>query len=1020
MYLSTPENFMFSSILSWLVLGAPTLQAAPIPRADYNLQLDEYTLRLQDFTFPSGLRILFQSERTQPIVAITSVIDRGSEHDQKSMDGIAHVVEHLAFRANHGGVKNWDLIKQMGGSINASTSVDWTNYMTIAPRDTLVPLLRIEALRLKNGVANVTEKDVRTECEIARNELRMRYENAAVGAAWDEIGNALFPSDHPYARSTIGSHETLSNINLKAVQEFVRDNYRPEYTTMVVVGDFDLSEAGSLLQEAFRGSEELLMSTEDAKTFTALETENEQIKFLNKWYQEALSVPTPPPTRIQCGKRTEPPAPIQGKKDDFPKVKGMLDSPHLVVAWSLPGGYCEDQTSMNLSAFLLQNYVTQHLFPNPEVRAKHSNKVGCFVSADEYASQMICFIEKAGPLGKMTNKKLAQEIQDSLYLQTRLYDPNTIQSKMKQMAFMNSKTYGMASILQSVDSVSNLFSGRATATAMYTHFTGDAAYFSSNIELINKASPEQALRIAEKYITRDRMIGVVVEPMDEEERILREQQAGKSSRSDEVKEYHATTNEDRYTSVFDAGNVNKALLDSQLIKPDLSKLRRFTLDNGLDVAILPYGDAPLVRMRYKAKGDSSNIEPIPGLDQYAMSSYTSGRSSTEELIKVAGFMGGGMSSYSVSGSSGNITAILNKLRWQFEDVKIDSGYYRNRFLKGRISSAKWGGEEPETWSSRYMYQTTFPDHPLGNWMDPTEWEALKKVKPKEIKNWIQTKMQPANAELVIVGKLDPDRVEEEVRSYFDSLKPDKNVAITELGFAEKATKLPERSVFIFDKPIATQTQVSMSCQIAANDHLRDRPKTNVVSDTLSEMIWRTLREEAGVTYGAYAYDQIWKGGTAMLGMQSLVQNDAVGFSVKAMLETVEKGVKGDVRTAGIADAKVKTAREFVLGQQSGDQMLNRLSGIGIQNFGYFDEMSGILAAVSVDDFKTVLKPCQGHEVFTLVGPVEKAKQQLDKEGIAYTVVDWQAEFESYLSPKELKKYKKSQEKKNKKDKKDKK
>ena len=41
-----------------------------------------------------------------------------------------------------------------GGSINASTSVDWTNYMTIAPRDTLVPLLRIEALRLKNGVAN--------------------------------------------------------------------------------------------------------------------------------------------------------------------------------------------------------------------------------------------------------------------------------------------------------------------------------------------------------------------------------------------------------------------------------------------------------------------------------------------------------------------------------------------------------------------------------------------------------------------------------------------------------------------------------------------------------------------------------------------------------------------------------------------------------------------------------------------------------------------------------------------------
>jgi zinc protease len=1004
---------MFSSMLSLLILGMPAADAAPIPRADYNLQLDEYTLRLQDFTFPSGLRILFQSERTQPIVAITSVIDRGSEHDQPTMDGIAHVVEHLAFRANHGGVKNWDLIKQMGGSINASTSVDWTNYMTIAPRDTLVPLLRIEALRLKDGVANVTEKDVRTECEIARNELRMRYENAAVGAAWDEIGNALFPADHPYARSTIGSHETLSNINLKAVQDFVRDNYRPEYTTIVVVGDFDLSEAGGLLQDAFRGSEELLMSPEDAKTFTAFETDNDQIKFLNTWYREALSVPTTPIKRIDCGMRKEPPAPLQNKKDDFPKVKGMLDDPHLVVAWSLPGGYCEDQTSMNLSAFLLQNYVSQHLFPNPEVRSKNNDKVGCFVSADEYASQMICFIEKVGPLSKMSYKKLAQEVQDSLYLQTRLYDPNTMQSKMKQMAFMNSKTYGMASILQSVDSVSNLFSGRATATGMYTHFSGDAAYFSSNIELINKASPEQALQIAEKYITRNRMVGVVVEPMDEEERLLREQQAGKSSRSDEVQEYSATTNADRYTSVFPVSNVNKGLIDRQLIKPDLSKLRKFTLDNGLDVAILPYGDAPLVRMRYSAKGDSSNIEPTPGLDMYAMSSYTSGRSSTEELIKVAGFMGGGMNSYSASGSSGNLDAILNKLRWQFEGVKIDSGYYRNKFLKNRISGSKWDGEKPETWSSRYMYQTTFPDHPLGNWMSPAEWEVLKKVKPKELKTWIQTKMQPANSELVIVGKLDPDRVEERVRVYFDSLKPGKGIAITELGFAEKSKTLPERSVFIFDKPIATQTQVSMSCQIAADDHLRDRPKTNVVSDTLSEMIWRTLREEAGVTYGAYAYDQIWKGGTSMIGMQSIVQNDAVGLAVSAMMETIERGQKGDVRVAGIADAKIKTAREFVLGQQSGDQMLNRLSGVGIENFAYFDEMSSTLANVSVDDFKTVLKPCQGHEVFTLVGPVENAKKQLEEAGIAYTVVDWQSEFESHLSPKELKNYKKAQEKKKK-------
>jgi len=1001
---------MIFSILSLLLLEGCASKKPAIPKASYNLQLDEYTLRLQDFTFPSGLRVLFQSEKTQPIVAITAVIDRGSEHDQPTMEGIAHVVEHLAFRANHGGVKNWDLIKQMGGSINASTSVDWTNYMTIAPRDTLVPLLRLEALRLKDGVANITEKDVRTECEIARNELRMRYENAAVGAAWDEIGKALFPKDHPYARSTIGDHETLSNINLKAVQDFVESNYRPEYTTIVVVGDFDLSEAGNLLMKAFDGNEDLLMSPENAAKFGTFQTRNEQIKFLNSENPIAL-LDRPAAPRVNCGERKEPPPPTQTKKDEFPVVKGMLKKPHLVVSWSLPGGYCADQTSMNLSAFLLQNYIVQGLFPNYEDRRKGRNKVGCSANASEYASQLVCFVEKTGSLARYSNKKLAQEIEDSLYLQTMQYDPNGGASKMKQMSFNNSKTYGMASVLQSVDSVSNLFSGRATATAMYTHFTGDAAYFSSNIRLLNGTSSKQAMQLAEKYITKDRMVAVVVEPMDADERKEREQKAGKSSRSSEVQEYHATTDEDRYTSVFEESRVNYELINAQLITPNLKDLRRFTLDNGLNVAILPYGDAPLVRMEYRFKGDPSNVETLPGLDSYASSSFTSGRSSTEDLIRVAGRMGGGGNSISVSGSSGNVDALLHKLRWQFEDIKIDSGVYRNRYLKSKIKSSKWDAENPERWSSRYMYQTTFPDHPLGKWMSASDWEKLKELEPSDLKTWIQTKMQPSNSELIVVGKMDPDVVEAQVREFFENQTTGTDVTVAELGFAKKATKLPERSVFIFDKPTATQTQISMSCQIAATDHLRDRPKTDVVSDTLSEMIWRTLREEAGVTYGASAYARIWKGGTAMLGMSSSVQNDAVGFSVKAMLDTVEKGYKGEVRTAGMADAKIKTAREYVLGQQSGAQMLRRLSSVGIKNFGFFDEMAGVLSSIAIEDFTTVLKPCHGHEVFTLVGPVENATPQLDKEGIAYTVVDWQSEFESQLSEKELEKYKKRQAKK---------
>ena len=104
----------------------------------------------------------------------------------------------------------------------------------------------------------------------------------------------------------------------------------------------------------------------------------------------------------------------------------------------------------------------------------------------------------------------------------------------------------------------------------------------------------------------------------------------------------------------------------------------------------------------------------------------------------------------------------------------------------------------------------------------------------------------------------------------------------------------------------------------------------------------------------------------MLGISSLVQNDATGFAVQTMLDIVEAGSKGDVSEQGIADAKLSRAREYVLNQQSGGQMLNRLMGTGIENFDFFTEYGERLANVDKKDFTELLTTCQGHEVIHLL------------------------------------------------------
>ena len=103
----------------------------------------------------------------------------------------------------------------------------------------------------------------------------------------------------------------------------------------------------------------------------------------------------------------------------------------------------------------------------------------------------------------------------------------------------------------------------------------------------------------------------------------------------------------------------------------------------------------------------------------------------------------------------------------------------------------------------------------------------------------------------------------------------------------------------------------MMCRIDTEDQFTDRPRSNVVSSVLSEDVWRKLEKKKGVTYGAYAYDLILDNGDGALGMQSLIQNDAVGFGVETMYGIIDNASKGNVNEYPIANAKMSIAREYV-------------------------------------------------------------------------------------------------------------
>jgi zinc protease len=1006
-------KFVYPVIAAACFFSMPTF-AAKKPKANFQIQLDQYAIQLVSYPFPSGLNVIFQEEHSQPIIAVTSVIDHGSEADPIGQEGIAHVVEHLAFRAKHGDLpKTMDLIKQLGGGFNASTSVDWTNYMTIAPRDAMEALLAIEAKRLKDGVANVTESDVRLEVEIARNELRMRYENAAIGTAWDKLGNLLFPEGHPYTRSTIGSHDSLNNIDLKAVQDFVKTNYVPEDTTMVVVGDFKLDEAFGILLKAFEQDLDLLMSPEDAAKYSAITDFDEQRTFLDEWvaglgdYIRA-NAGQGAKQRIDCSKRATPPAPVSQEPI---RVKGMVDYTTVVTAWSVPGAYCGDDMVASSAANQLTNYIYQTITPSWEWGSQDQTLegLGCFYSGDEYFGTVICYVE---PSDLYDGEKLAEKVGDSLYLQwdREAYTKIEYYRAFVDWAFGNSKAAGMSSLLLSVDEVAALY-GRATATAMDAHFSGDVRYFSRAMQEISSVQLPQIQQFGQDWLTRDRMVTVIVEPMDAEERARREAAARAGEEGDT--DYHATSRDDKLKTLFSLSEMAPERVASQTIVPDRTAMRELTLDNGLNVVIFPYGEAPIVRASLVIGGRSyGSPKGTNGLDWFADQLHDRGTkmSGVENIMAVAGSYGiygrGSSSVLEVAGSSGNLGALLNKMRaetgqidWQMAD--------KAELLRDKIKGVKSRTKnKAENWSARLHDVHLYPGHRFAGWADIPYYEKMKEWDGSDVQDWVKRRYQPANSTLVIVGKMnDVDQAEKTVRDFFEGWQVDSGVEVGPLPKAEPPVTRPDRMVYLYDKPIATQVDITASCQLE-NWNTETYMDGKILGSVLSERAWRRLRENAGVTYGAYAYTESHPGGAAALHIAGLFQNDATEFALNTLLDIIAQGAEGDIDDELLANSKWETARKMVLGQQSGQQMSSMIvsaieSGRGLD---YLDALPQYVSEVTKEDLVRVIAPCAGHEVVSIVGPLEYTEPALKNLKLPYQVVDWDSEYRSMLSEGELKKY----------------
>jgi len=210
-------------------------------------------VEFHDERLSNGLRLLVAEDHLAPVVAINVWYDVGSKHEQPGKTGFAHLFEHVMFQGSRNVAKaeHIALIQAAGGTMNGTTWLDRTNYFETLPSHQLDLGLWLEADRMGTLLDALSQENLDNQREVVKNEKRWSYDNRPYGSWQEKLQGHLFPPEHPYHHSTIGSMEDLDAASLDDVKAFFRTWYAPDNAVLSVVGDVDYATVRASVERFF-------------------------------------------------------------------------------------------------------------------------------------------------------------------------------------------------------------------------------------------------------------------------------------------------------------------------------------------------------------------------------------------------------------------------------------------------------------------------------------------------------------------------------------------------------------------------------------------------------------------------------------------------------------------------------------------------------------------------------------------------------------------------------------------------
>ncbi|MEX2125020.1 MAG: pitrilysin family protein [Woeseia sp.] len=432
----------FRAVLQSLGCAAVSVVfATSVYAAEVDIEFTEYTL-------DNGLRLIVHEDPKAPIVAVNIWYHVGSRNEQAGKTGFAHLFEHLMFNGSENFNEEMSKPLERAGAtgMNGTTSFDRTNYFETVPKTALDMALWLESDRMGHLLGVVDEEKLTQERGVVQNEKR-QSENEPYGQAFNHILKNVFPPQHPYSWSTIGSMEDLEAASLDDVHEWFKTYYGPNNAVIVIAGDIRAEEAREKVEYYFG------------------------------------DIPPGPPIAQYDSWTVK----LDGDKREV--LQDRVPQARLYKVWGAPHYVAEDTELLQLANGVLAGGKNSRLFE----RLVYTDQTATDVSASLLPAEIAgLYLLQATAQPGASLDGVEQAVNEEL---RRFLEDGPTADELERV-----RTEIVAGFIRGVERIGG-FGGKSDVLAENAVYTGDPGFFRTSLERLEQATPASVQAAANRWLT---------------------------------------------------------------------------------------------------------------------------------------------------------------------------------------------------------------------------------------------------------------------------------------------------------------------------------------------------------------------------------------------------------------------------------------------------------------------------------------------------------------------------------------